>query len=272
MNRMAGNPWSIHWRRQPHNKTKQHVGNWKSVPLQTPILQSEYPKLLPNNPPEQGYGGAMSIMESMKLHDAVTGLDKTSKAKWPRSHCCHKMVIGFVYFHDEFCCERKTSKQFVINARETDWYWRQAANVSNELILADINYNIFGHVESYPENLRRLDPVYCFAFVVSAAKLKAEFNDLRAALPMAYMSFSRNWGMTRPTMVTLKKMTMIMTMTRKKRRFTQANYSISAKKICACSTCIDVTWSIECSSRQSSLCPTMRDMLEMLCQLCTTSM
>lgn len=128
-----------------------------STPLQTPTLPSECPVLSPTQSPEHGYGSAMSSMELNKSIEAATGPSTQSEAKWFRTRCCSRMVDAFVCSCDEFLLRGKTPKRFVIDAHETDWFWRHAADVLNKSDLVDINYSLLVQDESHPEALRRLD-------------------------------------------------------------------------------------------------------------------
>lgn len=114
------------------------------------------------------------------------------KANWSKLRCVPRMANVFVVLKEEFLLRDTQVPRFILDAKDHDWFWRLAAEEFNKPNSEAVNYNLFRDEEAYPEEVRKLDPFYRPGYVVTAAKLKAEFRDLRALFTKAFSNFRQS--------------------------------------------------------------------------------
>lgn len=71
-----------------------------------------------------------------------------------RSKCVLIMVKVFIVLKDEFLQRDRTVPCYQLQNRDLKWFWCLSASFFNRADVEDINFNLFEHSETYPEEMR----------------------------------------------------------------------------------------------------------------------
>lgn len=114
------------------------------------------------------------------------------KLKWSKTRCVPRMLNVFVQKREQFLQRDRKLARYQLDAGDGDWFWRLAADTFNDKTLHEIDENLFERDESYPVELRDLDPYYRDGYVVTTTKLKSEFRDLRSIFMKYFSNFQKS--------------------------------------------------------------------------------
>jgi len=137
-----------------------------------------------------GLGGTTCSTGSHEVHKQSKQIP-VGKANWSRAKCLPRMTNVFIQMREEFMLRDKRLPRFMIDAKDHDWFWRKAADAFNRSDDDALNFNVLQN-ESYPEEVKSLDPYYREGYVTTASKLKAEFRDLRSAFMKCFANFQKS--------------------------------------------------------------------------------
>ena len=136
-----------------------------------------------------GYGG---VFECSPPDTPMSCESPSTKLNWAKARCVPRMTNVFVFMKEEFLLRDKGVPRFMLDAKDHDWFWRIAAQEFNKPKNDAGNYNLFKYDDSYPEEIRKLDPYYRKGCEVTAGKLKSEFRDLRSLFTKAFSNFRQS--------------------------------------------------------------------------------
>lgn len=72
------------------------------------------------------------------------------------------------------------------------WFSRRSVDLFNNSYLADIDFNVFSQYQSYPEEIRSLEPFHRPGCTVTSSMMKSAFCDVCSAFTKAHANFQKS--------------------------------------------------------------------------------